>query len=127
MKRPIMITVLASLAGILFLAFTLEPAAGSGLPDEVKEVLKNSCFNCHSDNASNKKAKVMLNFDKWEGFKASKKISKMDDICEMVEKGKMPPEKYLGFKPEAALSDAQKELLCNWADQEAGELMKGDE
>ena len=42
----------------------------------------------------------------------------------VVSKDEMPPEKYLKNKPEHALSDAQKVILCSWADQEASKLMK---
>jgi hypothetical protein len=126
MKRPITITILAALAGIVILAFTLGPSSAPDFPDDVEEILKTSCFDCHTDDGSNKKAKLVLNFDKWEDFKTGKKISRLDDICELVEEGKMPPEKYLNFKPEARLSDAQREVLCNWADQEAEKLMEGD-
>ena len=125
MKKAILFLVFAGF-GLLITAFITVPAPGPDFPDEVEAVLKNSCYDCHSNDASSKKGKLALNFDKWEGFKDTKKISKLNDICELVGEGKMPPGKYLANKPDRALTDAQKELICSWAEEESAKLMEGN-
>jgi hypothetical protein len=125
MKKAILLLVFAGF-GLFITAFITVPAPGPDFPDEVAVVLKNSCFDCHSAEGSSKKALLALNFDKWDGFKDTKKISKLSDICELVEEGKMPPGKYLANKPDRALTDAHKELLCSWAEEESAKLMEGN-
>jgi uncharacterized membrane protein len=118
-----------AVSGILFLvlqSFIINPPQGPDFPADVKEVLKTSCYDCHSSSSSNNKAPLALNFDKWNDYKASKKISKLDAICEVTRENKMPPEKYLKGNPEKALSDDQKELLCKWSEEESAKLMEGN-
>jgi hypothetical protein len=125
MKRPVLIPVLAGCASLLFLSFVLKPAPGPAFPEEVEKVLKASCYDCHSSDASNKRAPIVLNFDKWDDYKVTRKISKLEAVCEMVDGGKMPPEKYLKSNPDKALSDAQKETICDWTGKESDKLMEG--
>jgi len=125
--KKLMISIFVS--GILLFAlqsFMVRSAPGIEMPEDVKEILKTSCYDCHSSESSNSKGKMALNFDKWDGYKDSKKISKLDDICEMVAKDKMPPAKYLKNAPEKALSDEQQKILCAWADKQANKLLEGN-
>lgn len=125
--KKLMISIFVS--GILlfvFQSFMIRSAPGIEMPDNVKEILKNSCYDCHSAESSNSKAKIALNFDKWDGYKDSKKISKLDAICEVVAKDKMPPEKYLKKAPEKALTEEQEKIMCSWADKEANKLLEGN-
>jgi cytochrome c5 len=127
MKKTVAILILAIGAGFVLQAFKSNPAPGPGIPDDVKEVLKASCYDCHSNDASGKKSKIALNFDKWEGYKLTKKISKLEDICTLVGENKMPPEKYLKSNPDGALSDDQIKLICDWTGKASEELMVGGE
>ena len=118
-----------SACGILFFAFQsfrFKSADPPVLSEDVKALLKNSCFDCHSNEASGDKSKGALNFDEWSDYKDSRKISKLDAICEVVDEGKMPPEKYLKKFPEKALSEEQQALVCNWVEEELGNLMGGN-
>ena len=126
MRKAYILIVLAGTACLLLLAFSTRTTPAPGIPQNVEEVLKTSCFDCHSHDAKSKKGKLALNFEKWEEYKVTKRIGKLDDICELISEGKMPPEKYLKSKPEAALSDAQKKMLCEWTKQESANLMEGD-
>jgi len=126
MKKAFTFFVLTGVTCLLFLAFTIKPAPGTQMPEDVGKVLKASCYDCHSKDASSKKGKLALNFDKWEDYKVTKKIGKMEAICEMVSEGKMPPEKYLKSNPDKALTDAQKKMLCEWAKKESDKLMEGN-
>lgn len=126
MKKIVSFTALALLLFIALQAFSPVNQPGSLAEGDVKEVLKNSCFDCHSDGASNKKGKNALNFDAWDEYKTGKKISKLSAICDIVSEGKMPPEKYLKSKPEAALTDQQKKLICEWTSKESASLLEGN-
>lgn len=116
----------AGIACVILLAFTTPAATGPGLPDDVQAVIETSCYDCHSDKASSKKAKLALNFDRWDEYKTTRKISKLDAICEVLSDGEMPPEKYLNSKPDKALTDAQKKLVCDWTEVASAKLMEGE-
>jgi hypothetical protein len=125
MKKILPILAFAGLA-LLFLQATRAPLAT--LPEaseEVKSILKTSCYDCHSDAATNKKARTALNFDTWDELSDNKKVGKLADICSLVEEGKMPPSKYLNSKPEAALDAKQKKLVCDWAAEESKKILAG--
>jgi hypothetical protein len=126
MKKAIVLLVPATFLFFVFQSFIVNPQAGPEFPADVKEVLKTSCYDCHSKDASHKKGTLALNFDKWDDYKLTKRISKLDAICEVIEEGKMPPEKYLKGNPDKALSDDQKALICNWAEDESAKLMEGN-
>ncbi len=126
MKKVILLLVPAALLFFVFQSFIFNLQAGSDFPADVKEVLKTSCYDCHSKDASNKKGTLALNFDKWDDYKLTKRISKLDAICEVIEEGKMPPEKHLKGYPDKALRDDQKALICNWVEDESAKLIGGN-
>ncbi len=124
MKKPLAFLFLAGITCVVFQAFMIRPVPGPGIPDDVKKVLKTSCFDCHSNGAKKKVPKAALNFDKWDDYKLTKRISKLDGICKTVQKDKMPPEKYVDAHPDRALDETQKKLVCDWAGQESAKLME---
>ncbi len=126
MKKSIVFLLITGVLFLVFQAFGIKSAPALPIPEDVSGVLKTSCYDCHSNDGSNKKAQIVLNFDKWDDFKVSKKISRLEDICAFVEEGKMPPKKYLKSKPENALSDSQKALICDWTAKESATLMEGN-
>ena len=125
MKKTISILMIAGCTCLVFTAFILNPAPGATFPEEVDKILKASCYGCHSDEGSNKRAPLVLNFDKWDEYKVTKKISRLNNICEMVGKNKMPPAKFLDKNPDKALSDQQRKLICDWTMKESEKLMEG--
>ena len=123
------ITTLTALAGTAFLflqAFLLQPSPGTGQEEDGKAILESTCYDCHSSTSSAKLAKSALNLEQWDEYSVSKKISRLEKICDMLEKGKMPPEKYLKSHPEKALSAEQKEVVCQWTKEESEKLMEGN-
>ena len=92
-------------------------------PEDVTAILERSCFDCHTNDASNFKAKGKLNFSKWDEYKPSKKISKLGAICEEITDGKMPTKKYKNKYPDKSLSKEEIDLICNWADEESKKLL----
>jgi hypothetical protein len=94
-----------------------------GFPDDVMTVMERSCFGCHTAESSNTKGKLKLNFSKWEDMKTSKKIGKLDEICEEVKEGEMPPEKFLEKYPDKKLTEEEVGIICAWVDKEAEKLI----
>jgi hypothetical protein len=101
-------------------------------PDEVHAILKESCFDCHSNSTRYpwyskitpvnywmadhvKEGKSELNFSKWGSYSLRKKAHKMEEVYEEVEKNKMPLDSYTWTHAEANLSDAQIKLIVDWA------------
>ena len=134
MKKIILISLIPVLAIILFVA-AQSPVSDQiaeavaeeldlGWPDEVMTLLERSCFDCHSSDAGNMKAKSKLNFSKWEDYKITKKISKLNAISEEVKEKSMPTEKYLKNYPDRVLSDEEIGVITTWANAEADKLME---
>lgn len=42
----------------------------------------------------------------------------LDEICDQIEEGKMPPKRYLLVHPEAKLDSAAKKAVCDWTEAE---------
>ena len=100
--------------------------------ESVQIALKNACYDCHSNYTeypwysnitpvnywiSNHifQGKVGLNFSDWENYSVAKRMFKMEEIAEYMEKRWMPLNSYTYGHPEAALTDDQIESLINWA------------
>jgi len=95
----------------------------SVFPADVQKVIETSCYDCHSDAASNAKAKMKLNFSKWSELSDSKKIGKMENINEVVSKGDMPPAKYQSNYPDRVPGKEQKDIINKWVTEETAKLM----
>ncbi len=100
-------------------------------PEDVKMILKNSCFDCHSDKTSYpwynkitpvnywladhiKVGKKKLNFSKWSEYSLKRKEHKMDELHEEVEKKKMPLDSYTWTHTEANLTQDQINAVVSW-------------
>lgn len=126
MKKYIAMMMLAGGIFLLSQSFTPNRLSNAAFPDEVNKVLVASCYNCHTTDAKNKDAREALDFEKWDDYRVTKKISLLGKICELVEEDKMPLAKYLEFNPERKLSDTQKQLICEWSKKETSSLMGVD-
>lgn len=126
MKKKIALFVIAGGIFILFQASRPETDSITQIPEEVNTLLVSSCHTCHTTGAKSEDALKALNFSEWEGYRVSKKVAVLGDICEMLEKGKMPPEKYLKGHPEKELSSAQKKLICDWTKEAADKLLEAN-
>ncbi len=94
------------------------------MPENVKAVVKKSCFGCHNTDSKNEDAKEELDFKKLGNLSIIKKIGAYKEIGETVEEGEMPPKKFLQRFPDKALTDDEKKLLMNWSKKEAEALVK---
>lgn len=106
---------------------------------EVATILKNACYDCHSNqptypwytsvapvswwikNHINEGSKH-LNFSIWQTYTVKRKDHKLEECIEMIEEGEMPMNSYTWMHPEAKLTDAQKQLLIDWFKAEKAKL-----
>tara|TARA_R110002073_G_scaffold108336_5_gene243452 strand:- start:21580 stop:22053 length:474 start_codon:yes stop_codon:yes gene_type:complete len=101
-------------------------------PEGVKTIMKESCFDCHSNVTKYpwyfnvtpvnywmaehiEHGKDELNFSKWAGYSLKRKEHKFEEIWEEVEKKKMPLDSYTWTHSDANLSPEQIEMVVNWA------------
>lgn len=100
--------------------------------EQVDLVLANSCADCHSNNTKPmwymkvqpigwwisshiSDAKEELNFDEFGTYSLRRQYHKFEEIVEMVEEDEMPLDSYTFIHSRAELSEADKELLIDWA------------
>ncbi len=112
------------------------PAAKGPLsaPPEVMNVLKRSCYDCHSNESrwpwysyiapaswfvANhvKEGREHLNFSDWTTMDAAKQMHASSEILEVLDRGEMPLKSYLLLHGDAELSATDKALLRSWAAQ----------
>ena len=110
------------------------PPAGSDLqaPDDVKQVLRAACYNCHSTETKWPwysriapvswliaddvyEARNHLNFSEWEAIPAGDRPATAKHMWKEVEDGGMPLLMYRLMHPEARLSEDQKKIIKDWA------------
>jgi len=106
----------------------------TNIPPNVQAILKNSCYDCHSNNtrypwyasiqpgawwmASHiKEGKDELNFDEFGKYSKRRQKSKLKSIASAVSDGTMPIASYLFIHKDAALSKAEQTLIKEWAEQ----------
>ena len=104
------------------------------IPDAVLTLLKNACYDCHSNNTdypwySNiqpmgwlmtyhiKQAKSQLNFSEFGTYSQRRQFSKLDGIANSIKDDIMPLSSYKMMHKNAQLSAKEKVLLINWAQQ----------
>lgn len=105
-------------------AYATGTKSSKGMPDNVKSIIDKSCYGCHNDEGKNQKAKDKLNFSSYETLTNVGKIGKLKSIAETVEKGEMPPKKFLEKYPEKKLTQDEITTLNKWIKAETKELKK---
>jgi len=132
--KKLIITTATAITLVFILGFTLNSKVSSTesaqstnenfkVPQEVKNVLDNSCLQCHGTDGKFK-AKMKFNYDKMAEMDNAKLISKLSKIEDMVNEGKMPPKKYIKKNPSHGLSKENKKTITNWASSLAEEIAK---
>jgi len=102
-------------------------------PDDVKVVLRRSCYDCHSNETvwrwyhriapgswlvhrDVSDGRRHMNFSEWNAVPPEKRAKLMQHIAKVVASGDMPPWWYVyPMHPVASMSDADKTLLEGWA------------
>jgi hypothetical protein len=107
-----------------FMALTHPPASIAGL-------LKESCYDCHSNTTSYpwytnvapvswwikshiREGRRHLNFSNWSNYSEAKADHKLEECVEMVEEGEMPMISYTLLHPKGKLSKEQQAQLAAW-------------
>lgn len=111
------------------------------IPPNVNSIIKNSCYDCHSNNTSYpwyahispvsflvgshvKEGREHLNFSEWEQLGKLDKAEALDDLMEEIEDEKMPIKPYLLAHPASALDQTDRTLLINWAEEFAESIFE---
>jgi hypothetical protein len=102
------------------------------VPDSVKVILKNACYDCHSNNTSYPwyshvqpfgwfltkhitRGKDELNFSEFGSYSTRRQLSKLDEIEDVMNDDIMPLPSYRLLHKKARLSQKEKTVLINWA------------
>ena len=100
-------------------------------PDELKAVLKQSCYDCHSNESKwpwyshvapvswlvvhdVNEARGEMNFSEWDQLTPKAQAHKLKECIEEIEEREMPLRIYLPMHPEARVSDADLATLRAW-------------
>jgi hypothetical protein len=101
------------------------------VPNEVKTILLNSCYDCHSNNTNYpwysyiqptrslmewhiKNGKEKLNFNTWGNYSNRQQETKLERIVKQIKADEMPLASYTLIHKNAFLSPGQKEVIINW-------------
>ncbi|MES2418225.1 MAG: heme-binding domain-containing protein [Bacteroidota bacterium] len=101
------------------------------VPTEVEGILKNACFDCHSNttnypwyiniqpvawwmNDHIEEGKRKLNFSEFGSYTLKKQDHKLDELTDEI-KENMPLKSYTFVHKEAKLSTLQRKQLADWA------------
>ena len=104
------------------------------VPDNVQAILKNACYDCHSNNTvypwyaniqpmgwlmANhiKEGKAELNFNAFGSYSKRKQLSKLNGIANSIKDDIMPLSSYKFMHKNARLTANEKALLNKWAEQ----------
>ena len=148
MLKKILIGVLVLLVVIQFIRPDMNKSDGPQpndkanhfvVPDEVSQILTNTCYDCHSNQTTYpwyfniqplawwldshiEEGKGHLNFSEFASYEPKKQAHKMEEVAEMVETKEMPLKSYTWTHKEARLSQEERELMINWAKQMQEEI-----
>jgi hypothetical protein len=108
------------------------------IPADVDAILTRSCNNCHSNETRwpwyayvapmswsvighVRNGRDHLNFSAWPSS-PEEGIDLLDSVCQEVKRKRMPLASYTWMHWDAALSDADRKVLCRWANRAADDL-----
>lgn len=100
-------------------------------PDEVQRILKESCYDCHSNETnypwySNvspvswllkshvNEGREHMNFSEWGQYTAGQKNKLVEESMEEIKENKMPLKSYTLMHPESKLTPQEKVTILNW-------------
>lgn len=139
MEKPTGVRIAMSAIVLAFVAAQLVPVRRTNpavtfdipAPDDVKAVLRRSCYDCHSNETlwpwyayvapaswlvahDVHEARKELNFSTWREYRVDKRARHLEDLLEEIDEDEMPPRIYRLVHPGRSLSDAEKALLRAW-------------
>ena len=136
MLKYIVIALIVVFVGIQFIPVerTNPPVASEiTAPPEVKKILKESCYDCHSNKTDwpwysyvapvsffvandVNHGREHFNLSEWDEVKMEDRIKVKEEMWEEVEEGKMPLPAYEIMHPDAELTEREKKILKDWSE-----------
>jgi len=92
-------------------------------PAEIKTIIDNKCYGCHSIKGESDDAKAALMWDSIPSYEKAKQVARLDKIIEVLTEGTMPPKEVIEKWPEAKISEAEARVLKTWAEKTADEIL----
>lgn len=100
-------------------------------PEDIKQLIKDGCYDCHSYETQYKwymhiapvswltkghveDGRRHLNFSDWDSYSLRKKLHKLEECHEEMERYNMPIQGYVNMHEEAKFTEEEKEKLINW-------------
>lgn len=97
-------------------------------PDDVKVILKNACYDCHSNETKYpsysyvapiswtvkdhiNEGREHLNFSEWGSYNKELKQNAVEKTISTVKNLEMPMPSYIGYHPKANLTTQQRKML----------------
>jgi hypothetical protein len=104
------------------------------MPDQVHAIIKRSCYDCHSNQTrwpwyshvapvswlvigDVNDGRAHMNFSEWDSYDTPKQAKLRKEIPEEIEKGDMPPFRYLIIHTKAKLTQADIQIIKKWAQE----------
>ena len=102
------------------------------VPESIQQILKTSCYDCHSNytdypwyskiqpvdwwlNDHINEGKRELNFSTFSAYRLFRQYHKLEEIDEMIVEDEMPLTSYTLIHTNAKMTEAQKEMLIQWS------------
>jgi hypothetical protein len=118
---------------------TLEAAVQ--VPENVKAILNRSCADCHSHETKYPwyskiqpsawflkdhidEGRREVNFSVWKTYEPRRQRRKLSEICEQAQGKTMPLPSYLWIHRDAAMSDEDIKILCDWTEAESAKIIE---
>lgn len=106
----------------------------------VADLLRAACYDCHSMETKYpwytkvspvngvifqhiNEGREELNFSEWASMPKRTQIRKLKELAEELEEGKMPLASYTWIHSEAELTDDQKQILIDWANELSNSIL----
>jgi hypothetical protein len=110
-------------------------------PEDITQLVRKACYDCHSNqtdypwygrivpfswylNTHISRGKEDLNLSVYGQLGKTEKIGLWADICDVLDAGTMPLKSYILIHKEARLTQEEREMLCQWTEEEAMKLMR---
>jgi hypothetical protein len=110
------------------------------MPKQVRTKLVNACYDCHSDRTNYpfynniapvswllakhiRDGKEQLNFSDWANYDRKKQVNLLMAICEEITAGEMPLKGYVFMHSKAIISEKELEVICQWTETAAEQIM----
>ena len=113
------------LGGILVLpSFTATGDPKPMFPKKVDAIIQAKCYGCHSADSKAQKAKDKLNWDALAGLPKEQLLEKVKSIQDVLDKGSMPPARFLEKNPQDKLTDKETKAFKKWTSKKIKKLSK---